>query len=82
MSVGHRVLIVDKHEDQAERLAGRLEELGFEARRASGDEVILDLLGEGFQSIVLDLMMSRTDGIQTIRQLPPAPSWRWSRSQA
>jgi EAL domain-containing protein (putative c-di-GMP-specific phosphodiesterase class I)/ActR/RegA family two-component response regulator len=65
----HTVLIVDDDLDQAADLARRLSKLGFETCLASSDDDVVDMLDTGFDSIVLDLMMTREDGIQIIRHL-------------
>jgi len=63
------VLVVDDDPSQAEALAGRLEAIGFETSTACSDDDVRDLLSGGFDSVILDLMMTREDGIQIIRHM-------------
>jgi len=63
------VLVVDDDPSQAKALADRLGTLGFETAVACTGDEVRDLLSGGFQSVVLDLMMTREDGIQIIRHM-------------
>ncbi len=69
MGMPHSVLVVDEDLEQARDLAGRLETMGFETFIACSDDDVHDLLSSGFDSVVLDLMMTREDGIQVIRHM-------------
>jgi EAL domain-containing protein (putative c-di-GMP-specific phosphodiesterase class I) len=72
MGSEHIVLIIDDDAEQGAALAGRLNGLGFETRLASGSDDMLGMLDSEFHSIILDLMMTREDGIQIIRHLGDA----------
>ncbi|MGD8424862.1 MAG: response regulator, partial [Gammaproteobacteria bacterium] len=72
MSSEHIVLIIDDDAEQGAALAARLQGLGFETRLASASDDMLAMLDTEFHSIVLDLMMTREDGIQIIRRLGEA----------
>jgi len=69
MGNGPAVLVVDDDANLGEDLARRLRQNGFETRLAGSDDDVVELLEEGFHAIVLDLMMTREDGIQIIRYL-------------
>lgn len=63
------VMVVDDDRTRADRLAGHLAESGFETRVAGSAEDVGASLDDDVHAIVLDLMMTRDDGIQVIRQL-------------
>jgi EAL domain-containing protein (putative c-di-GMP-specific phosphodiesterase class I) len=66
---GKVVLIVDDVAQRAERLASELAESGLETRTAFSAEDVEGKLDAEVHAIVLDLMMTRVDGIQIIRRL-------------
>jgi EAL domain-containing protein (putative c-di-GMP-specific phosphodiesterase class I)/CheY-like chemotaxis protein len=68
-SICQAVLVVDDDPGQAQALAERLQAIGYETATACSDDDVRDLLTGDFQSVILDLMMTREDGVQIIRHM-------------
>jgi DNA-binding response OmpR family regulator len=63
------ILIVDDEERLALRLAERLRIRGFETETAfNGDSAIALIRDKGFETIILDLRLPDTDGMEILRQ--------------
>jgi signal transduction histidine kinase/CheY-like chemotaxis protein len=74
---GRRVLIVADDRELAERIEGRLAPLGVAAMiAASGTQATEVLTRHRFDAIVLDILMSKMDGFELLRQTRADPELR------
>jgi EAL domain-containing protein (putative c-di-GMP-specific phosphodiesterase class I) len=69
MQAGRQLIIVGNDDEHADRVADVASEHGFTASRAGSAEEFGELYSETIELVVLDLMMTRTDGIKIIRDL-------------
>ena len=64
----HHVLIVDDENDLANFLAEELKEAGFSAGTAGdGVEAVLQVIGGGWDALVMDIRMPKLDGINALK---------------
>ncbi len=68
-TVPKRVLVVEDEQDVAELVADVLDLEGYEARIASGEVAIEDVLSFRPHVVLLDLMMPGVDGFEVARRL-------------
>ncbi len=69
MSKG-KVLLVDDRPDFLDILGERIAARGYEVGRASsGGEALAAVSGQGFDAVVLDVVMPEMDGIETLKRL-------------
>ena len=65
-----RILVVDDHEDNIERLRARLEARGYEVEGANDGQAALDAVRRVCPDLILlDVMMPKMDGIEVVRRL-------------
>jgi EAL domain-containing protein (putative c-di-GMP-specific phosphodiesterase class I)/ActR/RegA family two-component response regulator len=72
MSKHRPILIVDEDREHAGELASLVERIGFETFTAAGRDEALPLLEQDPRAIILDLMLTKEDGIRLIRDLGEA----------
>ncbi|MDH4030608.1 MAG: EAL domain-containing response regulator [Chromatiales bacterium] len=72
MSKNRPILIVDEDREHAGELASLVERIGFETFTAAGRDEALPLLEQDPRAIILDLMLTKEDGIRLIRDLGEA----------
>jgi putative two-component system response regulator len=66
----YSILVVDDNEDNRDMLSRRLENLGYEIKRAEDGQQALDkLANENFDLVLLDVMMPVLDGYQTLERI-------------
>jgi adenylate cyclase len=66
----YRILIVDDHEDNIELLRARLEARGYEVQGANDGQEALDTVDRWCPDLILlDVMMPKMDGIETVKRL-------------
>src|ERR1700693_4028329 len=66
----YKILIVDDHEDNIERLRARLESRGYEVEGANDGQAALDVVDRWCPDLILlDVMMPKMDGMEVVRRL-------------
>jgi putative two-component system response regulator len=67
---GGLLLVVDDNENNRDMLSRRLRRLGYEVRTAENGEMALEMMGsDGFDLVLLDVMMPGMDGHEVLRRL-------------
>jgi len=69
MKTGRRMIIVDEDEAQAEFIARIARDHGFAPEHAADSAAFRDIYTPDTEVIILDLMLTRVDGVEIIREL-------------
>ncbi len=68
--MGVKVLLVDDEEEFCSLLAERLTSRGFDVNTAgSGEETLEEMEGDGFDVVILDVVMPGLSGTDTLREI-------------
>jgi signal transduction histidine kinase len=77
-ALGGKILVVDDNRENRDLLERRLERQGYQVETAKGGQRALERMrSEGFDLVLLDIMMPETDGYDVLRQLKADDALRY-----